>query len=109
MDVHKRWNRDARHASTVGGVSDGRGSERCSDLPRGTAERCSAAWPSSGVVMNSVENVVLIASIGEQQEGGAVRTSGNAVRSLTPLQGKGKRDMWRSGPQPRGGFKAKEE
>ena len=25
--------------------SDGRGSERCSDLPQGTAERCSAARP----------------------------------------------------------------
>ena len=58
--------------------------------------------------MNSVENVVPRASIGEQQERGAVRTLGNAVRLLTPLQGKGKRDMWRSGPQPRGGFKAKE-
>ena len=66
-DVHKPWNYEAVHGSIERGVSDGRGSERCSDLPRGTAGRCSAARPSRG--------------------------SANAVWSLTPAQVKGKRDM----------------
>ena len=63
----KHWNYQAVHGSIERGVSDGRGSERCSDLPRGTAGRCSAARPSRG--------------------------SANAVWSLTPSQVKGKRDM----------------